>query len=94
MTEATQLDKVIARVEKLVEKQKVLEAENFELKEKNMTLTEELKDRTSALKEAKERLEAMKLASTLDGQGDKSALRTRINDYIKEIDRCILFLSK
>lgn len=94
MTEATSLDKVIARVEKLVEKQKGLEAENKELREVNAQLKREFQANEEALKDTRERLEAMKLASTLDGRGDRSALRARINEYIKEIDRCILFLSK
>jgi len=94
MSQVLHLDDVISRVEKLLARQKQLEAENHSLREENEQLKKDLGEKVAALATAGKRLETMKFASVVDSREDRTALKARINEYIKEIDRCIVFLSK
>lgn len=94
MSQTQQLEKVIQQVEKLLEKQKVLVKERDKLKSENQKLKVDLKEKTSAVKTLEKKLASLKLASSLDSQADSKEMKQKINEYVKEIDRCILFLSE
>jgi len=89
-----QLDKVIQQVQKLLEKQKGLAKERDDLESKNIKLMVELKEKADAANDLEKRLASLKLASTLDQKADNTELKKKISEYIKEIDRCVLFLSE
>ena len=45
------------------------------------------------LKEWKEKYNSLKIANTFLGSNDKSLTKLKINNLIKELDKCILSLS-
>ena len=61
---------------------------------KNLNLKEEtLLKQANDLKEWKEKYKSLKIANTFLGSDDKSLTKLKINNLIKELDKCILSLS-
>ena len=61
---------------------------------KNLNLKEEtLLKQANDLKEWKEKYKSLKIANTFLGSNDKSLTKLKINNLIKELDKCILNLS-
>lgn len=99
------LEQYIQRVEEklhlLVKKLQQVQAENALLKEEVSIQQRELQQQQQAVQGLEERLQLMKIASTAQGgttiaaedQAFKKEIRGKINDYIKEIDRCIALLN-
>jgi predicted nuclease with TOPRIM domain len=89
-----QIDRIRTKVQALVKKQKVLEKENEKLKselDRKQGLELELKEKVGQLEEQ------LNLAKVSGGQMDevsKKAFEKQLNQYIKEIDRCIAMLSQ
>ena len=99
------LEQYIQRVEErlhlLVKKFQQVQAENVLLKEEVNIQQQALHQQQQALQGLEERLQLMKIASTAQGgttiaaddEAFKKEIRGKINDYIKEIDRCIALLN-
>ncbi|HEY8958958.1 hypothetical protein [Chitinophaga sp.] len=98
------LEQYIQRVEErlhlLVKKLQQVQAENALLKEEVSIQQQELQRQQQAVQGLEERLQLMKIASTAQGgttiaedEAFKKEIRGKINDYIKEIDRCIALLN-
>ncbi|HWV68945.1 hypothetical protein [Chitinophaga sp.] len=99
------LEQYIQRVEErlhlLVKKLQQVQAENALLKEEVSIQQQELQQQQQAVQGLEERLQLMKIASTAQGttttiaedEAFKKEIRGKINDYIKEIDRCIALLN-
>ncbi|PSL49951.1 hypothetical protein CLV51_1011292 [Chitinophaga niastensis] len=99
------LEQYIQRVEEklllLVKKHQQLQAENVLLKEEVKIQQQELQQQQQGLQGLEDRLQLMKIASTAQGgtsiatedEAFKKEIRSKINDYIKEIDRCIALLN-
>jgi regulator of replication initiation timing len=89
-----QIDRIRTKVQALVKKQQVLEKENEKLKselDRKQGLELELKEKVGQLEEQ------LNLAKVSGGQLDevsKKAFEKQLNQYIKEIDRCIAMLSQ
>ncbi|MGB4770685.1 MAG: hypothetical protein WBP58_04475 [Chitinophagaceae bacterium] len=89
-----QIDRIRTKVQALVKKQQVLEKENEKLKtelDRKQGLELELKEKVGQLEEQ------LNLAKVSGGQMDdvsKKAFEKQLNQYIKEIDRCIAMLSQ
>jgi regulator of replication initiation timing len=89
-----QIDRIRTKVQALIKKQQVLEKENEKLKselDRKQGLELELKEKVGQLEEQ------LNLAKVSGGQMDevsKKAFEKQLNQYIKEIDRCIAMLSQ
>lgn len=89
-----QIDRIRTKVQALVKKQQVLEKENEKLRtelNRKQGVELELKEKVGHLEEQ------LNLAKVSGGQMDeisKKALEKQLNQYIKEIDRCIAMLSQ
>jgi regulator of replication initiation timing len=89
-----QIDRIRTKVQALVKKQQVLEKENEKLKselDRKQGLELELKEKVGQLEEQ------LNLAKVSGGEMDevsKKAFEKQLNQYIKEIDRCIAMLSQ
>ncbi len=89
-----QIDRIRTKVQALVKKQRVLEKENEKLRtelNRKQGVELELKEKVGHLEEQ------LNLAKVSGGQMDevsKKALEKQLNQYIKEIDRCIAMLSQ
>ncbi|HEY9257539.1 hypothetical protein [Chitinophaga sp.] len=99
------LEQYIQRVEEklhlLVKKLQQVQAENVLLKDEIKIHQQELLQQQQSLQVLEDRVQLMKIASTAQGgttiatedEAFKKEIRGKINDYIKEIDRCIALLN-
>lgn len=99
------LEQYIQHVEEklhlLVKKLQQVQAENVLLKDEVKIHQQELQQQQQSLQVLEDRLQLMKIASTAQGgttiatedEAFKKEIRGKINDYIKEIDRCIALLN-
>ena len=92
---ASQLNKVIDRTERLIELCGALQEENDLLKLENQSLLAALDASKNKSKEMDEKLNALKLAKSFSETNEKSLdIKQKINDFVQEIDKCIVLLKK
>jgi len=72
---------------------KSLKKENIQFAEQLQSKEEMLIRQKNELKEWKEKYNSLKIANTFLGSNDKSLTKLKINNLIKELDKCILSLS-
>jgi len=72
---------------------KSLKEENIQFAEQLQSKEEMLIRQKNELKEWKEKYNSLKIANTFLGSNDKSLTKLKINNLIKELDKCILSLS-
>ena len=72
---------------------KSLKKENIQFAEQLQSKEEILIRQQNELKEWKEKYNSLKIANTFLGSNDKSLTKLKINNLIKELDKCILSLS-
>ena len=87
------LDKLELNVEKL----KTLV---FDLRKENLSISHDLEKKENQisiykkeLNEYKIKYESLKIAESLQGNNDKTFTKAKLNNMIKEIDKCIMNLS-
>jgi regulator of replication initiation timing len=92
---STQLNKVIDKTTRLIELCAVLQEENDLLKLENETLNSALNASKSKTKELEEKLRVLKLAKSFSETNEKSVdIKQKINEFVQEIDKCIVLLKK
>ena len=70
-----------------------LKNENFKYNKEIKSMKETLVKQKNELKQWKEKYNSLKIANTFLGSNDKSLTKLKINNLIKELDKCILSLS-
>jgi len=92
---ADQLDKVLEKTERLIELCAALQEENDLLKLESEALNVALKASTNKTKDLEEKLRVLKLAKSFSETNEKSVdIKQKINDFVQEIDKCIVLLKK
>ncbi len=92
---STQLNRVIDKTARLVELCAALQEENDLMKLENETLSSALTASKSKTKELEEKLRVLKLAKSFSETNEKSLdIKQKINDFVQEIDKCIVLLKK
>ena len=81
------------KVRKLFEQNRFLKNENSELHQHINTLKDELEVLTIELEKKRNELLKISLAKTLEAEYGVEESKTKIDDLVKEIDRCIEVLS-
>lgn len=84
-------------LERLVRNHSAIKSENEILKNQLEALRLALAEKNNQLADLNRQLNALKTAKSLSGIGesnDKAAVRQQVNDFIKEIDRCIELLNQ
>ena len=95
MTTAKQLDAIIDKAGRLIELCSALQEENDLLKLENQSLVAALDASKNRNKEVDEKLNALKLAKSFSETNEKSLdIKQKINDFVQEIDKCIVLLKK
>jgi phage shock protein A len=95
MSTAAQLNRVIEKTQRLIELCAVLQEENDLLKLENDTLTVALNASKNKTKELDEKMRAVKLAKSFSETNEKSVdIKQKINEFVQEIDKCIVLLKK
>lgn len=92
---AEQLDSVLQKTARLIELCNALQEENELLKQENASVKSALN--TSKLKNADldEKMRVLKLAKSIEGTSEKTLdIKQKINDFVREIDKCVVLLKK
>ncbi len=92
---AEQLVKIVEKTERLIELCAALQEENDLLKLESEALTVALDASKGKTKELEEKLRILKLAKSFSETNEKSLdIKQKINDFVQEIDKCIVLLKK
>ena len=95
MTTAAQLTNIIDKAERLIELCGALQEENDLLKLENQSLLAALDASKNKNKELDEKMNVLKLAKSFSETNEKSLdIKQKINDFVQEIDKCIVLLKK
>lgn len=90
-----QLQNIKAKVEKLAAANDMLKNENERLKKENEKVVETLEIQKNTIKDLEEYNKIIKIAGGLNlSKTDVREVKLKINEYIREIDRCIARLSE
>jgi regulator of replication initiation timing len=92
---AEQLNKVVEKTERLVELCSALQEENDLLKLENQSLSSALKLSKDKTIETEEKLRILKMAKSFSETNEKTLdIKQKINEFVQEIDKCIVLLKK
>lgn len=92
---AEQLDKIMERTGRLIALCAALQEENDLLKLESDALTVALETSKNKTKELEEKLRALKMAKSFADTNEKSLdIKQKINEFVQEIDKCIVLLKK
>lgn len=81
------------KTEKLVAKQQLLEKENKNLVVEIEEVKKELEDKSQQILELNEKVKLLKLAKNVDGESTKE-VKLKINEMVREIDKCIAQINR
>jgi chromosome segregation ATPase len=83
------------KLEELFERYNNLRIKNVELKSENEAIKHNLQERDDKIKELEIKYERIKLSGALIGEGDNAAeAKKKINELVREIDRCAALLTR
>lgn len=83
------------KVERLVSEYQEVKSINTQLKHKLLTLQDQLEKKRQNVSELKDKNKILKVSASLQGEEqDTQAARQRINELVREIDKCIALLNK
>ena len=92
---AEQLNKVVEKTERLIELCSALQEENDLLKLENQSLSSALKLSKDKTIETEEKLRILKMAKSFSETNEKTLdIKQKINEFVQEIDKCIVLLKK
>lgn len=92
---ANQLDSVLQKTARLIELCNVLQEENDLLSKENEFVKSALTNAKNKNTELEEKLRVLKLAKSLEGTSEKSLdIKQKINEFVREIDKCVVLLKK
>ncbi|HEY4194386.1 MAG TPA: hypothetical protein VGM63_02545 [Mucilaginibacter sp.] len=95
MTVADQLDKVITKTERLMELCSALQEENDLLKLENQSLNAAVKVSKDKTDELEQKMKVLKVAKSFSETNEKTLdIKQKINEFVQEIDKCIVLLKK
>ncbi len=95
MALAEQLSKIVEKTERLIELCAALQEENDLLKLESEALNVALESSKNKTKDLEEKLRVLKMAKSFSETNEKSLdIKQKINEFVQEIDKCIVLLKK
>ncbi|WP_293298367.1 hypothetical protein [Pedobacter sp. UBA4863] len=92
---ADQLTNVMQKTARLIELCSALQEENHLLKEENQQQKQALESAKSTHLELDEKIRVLKLAKSIEGTSEKTLdIKQKINEFVREIDKCVVLLKK
>ena len=92
---ADQLSSVLQKTARLIELCNVLQEENDLLKLENESVKVALDASKSKNTDLEEKMRVLKLAKSIEGTSEKTLdIKQKINDFVREIDKCVVLLKK
>ena len=83
-----------AKVTKLIELHKALEAENIVLKNDKKELAQKVEDQKNIINELEERYKVSKIVKALNNNESANDAKLKINELVREIEKCIVLLNR
>ena len=92
---AEQLNSVMQKTARLIELCNALQEENKLLKSENQQQKQALESAKSTHLELDEKIRVLKLAKSIEGTSEKTLdIKQKINEFVREIDKCVALLKK
>ncbi|MEJ2883065.1 hypothetical protein [Pedobacter sp. GR22-6] len=92
---ADQLNSVLQKTARLIELCNALQEENDLLKLENQSVKTALEGSKSKNADLEEKMRVLKLAKSIEGTSEKTLdIKQKINDFVREIDKCVVLLKK
>lgn len=92
---ADQLNNVMHKTARLIELCNALQEENGLLKLENKKTKADLDAAKIQYTDLDEKLRVLKLAKSIEGTSEKTLdIKQKINDFVREIDKCVVLLKK
>ena len=92
---AEQLDSVLQKAARLIELCNALQEENELLKQENASVKSALNASKLKNSDLYEKMRVLKLAKSIEGTSEKTLdIKQKINDFVREIDKCVVLLKK
>lgn len=92
---AGQLDSVLQKTARLIELCNALQEENELLKQENESVKSALNASKAKNSDLDEKMRVLKLAKSIEGTSEKTLdIKQKINDFVREIDKCVVLLKK
>lgn len=92
---ADQLTSVLQKTARLIELCGALQEENELLKLENESVKVALDTSKTKNSDLEEKLRVLKLAKSIEGTSEKTLdIKQKINDFVREIDKCVVLLKK
>ena len=89
------IENIVVKLERLITKHKKLDLENLELQKDNDALNTSLQEKVKQIVSLQDKVKLMNISKSIDTdkEGVKET-RLKINEYVREIDKCIALLNK
>ena len=89
------INKIEKKIALLIEKYTSVEDEKIILERKNNELVVELEQKAKQIKNLEDKIKIMKISKSVDSSSDDvHKTKHKINEYVREIDKCLVLLSK
>ncbi len=82
------------KLRKLINTNKRLDEENKILNDKNKEYEQIIEEQKKIIKELEEKIKVLKIAKSLEGSSNTFEQKVKINEMLREIDKCIGLLNK
>lgn len=91
----TIINNIEVKLRKLIEKLNQLQLEKSDLQKNNSTLKAKLQEKEQQIVALQDKVKLMNISKSVDvDREDAKATRLKINEYVREIDKCIALLNK
>ena len=87
------INSIVNNLNLLFDKYDQLKHENDSLKKENSELKDRIEKQNVILDQLGEKVKTLQIARGEAGGGDRKDLKLKINEYIREIDKCIAMLN-
>jgi chromosome segregation ATPase len=90
-----QIKSVADKAAKLIESYEECRSANADLRKELAELETVIKSKDEEIEALQNKIKILKLAQNISGEetGEKTEIKRKINEYIREIDRCIAMLN-
>lgn len=88
------VNNIAEKARKLIAKHNDLIAENIELKAKQKNLLESLENQNKLIEQLKEKNRNLKIAKSVKLEEGNGEVKNKIDELVREIDKCIGLLNK
>lgn len=91
----TIINNIELKVGKLIAKYDQVNAEKLDLQRNNITLKARLREKESQIVALQDKVKLMNISKSVDASKEEvKSTRLKINEYVREIDKCIALLNK